>query len=94
MRKTACWYIVLLVALAVGLPDGALALSADQPQPAQDEFVPMEQIPPEDQLPAAPLLIVAYAFVWLSVFGYLWSIWRRLSAVEEELSELSRRKKE
>ncbi len=94
MRKTACWYIVLLVALAVGLPDGALALGADQPQPAQDEFVPMEQIPPEDQLPAAPLLIVAYAFVWLSVFGYLWSIWRRLSAVEKELSELSRRKKE
>ena len=42
-------------------------------------------------MPAAPLLIAAYAIVWLVVFGYLWSIWRRLSAVERELTDLSGR---
>lgn len=66
--------------------------AAGQPgQPAQDEFVPMESVPPEDQLPAAPLLVAAYALLWLAVIGYLWSIWRRMSTVEQELSALSRR---
>ena len=65
--------------------------AAGQPQPAQDEFVPMESVPPEDQLPASPLLVAAYALLWLAVTGYLWSIWRRMSTVEQELSALSRR---
>ena len=66
-------------------------MHGDQPQPAQEEFVPIDQVPPEDQLPAAPLLIAAYAVVWLIVFGYLWSLWRRQSAVEQEMRELARR---
>jgi len=57
----------------------------------QEEFVPIDQIPPEDQLPAAPLLIAAYAIVWVVVFAYLWSIWRRLAAVENDLHDLSKR---
>ena len=44
----------------------------------QEEFVPIDQIPPEDQLPAAPLLIAAYAIVWVVVFAYLWSSWYHL----------------
>lgn len=60
-----------------------------QPQPAQEEFVPIDQVPPEDRLPAAPLLVAAYAVVWVVVFGYLWSIRRRMSAVDGELAELS-----
>ena len=70
---------------------GPLEVALDaQPAPV-DEFVPLDQIPPEDQLPAAPLLITAYAVVWVLVFGYLWSIWRRMATVERELAELSRR---
>lgn len=65
--------------------------AAGQGQPAQDEFVPMETVPPEDQLPAAPLLVAAYALLWLAVFGYVWSISRRMSTVDQELSALSRR---
>ena len=38
-----------------------------QPPPGQSEFVPVDSLPPSDQLPAAPLLIAAYAFVWLAV---------------------------
>ena len=60
-------------------------------QPAQDEFVPLESVPPEDQLPAAPLLVAAYALLWIAVVGYLWSIWRRMGAVERDLSDLSGR---
>ena len=67
----------------------ASPLMAQQPAPTQqDEFVPVSQLPPQDQLPAAPLLIGAYAFVWLAVFGYVGSVGRRLSAVQREVERL------
>ncbi len=100
MKSIRRWFAAVMVVLAVLVLAGPAVAApawgpstafAEQPPPAQDEFIPMDQIPPEDQLPSAPLLITAYAFVWLAVFGYLWSIWRRLSAVERELGELSRR---
>jgi len=47
--------------------------------------------PPEDQLPAAPLLVAAYSVVWALAIGYLWTIWRRLGTVEQELADVSRR---
>ena len=63
-----------------------------QPQPtppaATDEFVPISQLPPQDQLPAAPLLVTAYAFVWVALFGYLVSVARRLSKVQREVDRL------
>ena len=45
----------------------ALALAAAAP--AQGEFVPVNALPPTEQLPAAPLLIAAYAFVWVAADG-------------------------
>ena len=63
-------------------------------QVAQEEFVPLDSVPPEDQLPAAPLLVAAYALLWVGVLGYLWSIWRRLMTLEKDLSELACRTKE
>lgn len=60
-------------------------------QPGQSEFVPVSQLPPAEQLPAAPLLIVAYAFVWVAVLAYVWSLWRRLGRVEREIQTLARR---
>ena len=59
-------------------------------EPAQEEFVPIDELPPEDQLAAAPLLVTSYAFAWVAILGYLWSIWRRLGHVERELSEVAR----
>jgi CcmD family protein len=35
--------------------------------------------------------MTAYAVAWIVIFLYLWSIWRRLSRVEREIDELSRR---
>jgi CcmD family protein len=66
----------------------ALAL---QPPPGQSEFVPVDSVPPADQLPAAPLLVGAYAFVWIAVMVYLWTIWRRLNKVEDEMRALAQK---
>ena len=60
-------------------------------QPGQSEFVPVTQVPAGEQLPAAALLITAYAFVWVAVFSYVWLLWRRLGKVERELHALSSR---
>jgi len=59
--------------------------------PQQNEFVPINTLPPSDQLPSAPLLVAAYAFVWLATMFYLWTIWRRLGKVEAEIHALERR---
>ena len=67
-------------------------LHAQPPRtPAQEGFVPADQLPPDDKLPAAPLLMAAYAIAWIAVLVYLWSIWQRLAKVERELADVSRR---
>lgn len=58
---------------------------------ATDGFVPIDQLPPQEQLPAAPLLVTAYAFVWVLLMLYLWSIAKRLRKVESEVETLERR---
>jgi CcmD family protein len=63
---------------------------AQQPQPPTG-FVPVDQLPATESLPAAPLIIAAYAFVWVALFVYLLSIWRRLGKVESEMDALERR---
>jgi CcmD family protein len=80
---------VLLGAVLIGAP--GTAVLAQAVQPGQDEFVPIDQLPPEDRLPAAPLLIAAYGFVWVALLGYLWSVWRRVQSVEREVRDVGRR---
>ena len=62
-----------------------------QPPKGQSEFVPVDSVPLSDQLPAAPLLIAAYAFVWVATLVYVWSIWRRLNRVEDEMRALAQK---
>jgi CcmD family protein len=75
----------------------ALATTASTPRAQQppgttpDGFVPVENLGTQEQIPAAPLVLGAYAFAWVAVFGYLWSIWRRLDRVERELADVSHR---
>jgi len=59
--------------------------------PAQEGFVPVEQLEGQEQLPAAPLVAAAYGVAWGAVLLYVWTIWRRLAKVEQELAEVSRR---
>jgi CcmD family protein len=78
----------VLTALLLAAP-----LVAMQPptEPARDGFVPLDSLPPQEQLPAAPLLITAYVFVWVLLMVYLWSIANRLNKVEREMQTLQRR---
>jgi CcmD family protein len=71
-------------------PPDPVPASFAQPPP-QTEFIPMDKLPPSDQLPSAPLLIAAYAFVWIAVMFYLWTIWRRLNRVEAEMRSLEQK---
>jgi CcmD family protein len=58
----------------------------------QSGFVPVTPDQVVEQLPAAPLLIAAYAFVWVALLVYVWSIWRRLGKVESEMHALEQRR--
>jgi len=85
--------IVLLAAPALvpGLAPQVLA-NGDQPQPPK-EFVPVDEVPPGEQIPAINLVAAAYGFVWLVMLGYVWTIARRLGTVEAELASLETRKR-
>ena len=86
-----------MIRLAVILCGVLLLASGAFAQPPQGlpeppaGFVPASSLPQQEQLPAAPLVITAYAIAWIAVFGYLWSIWQRLGRVERELADVTRR---
>jgi CcmD family protein len=86
----------LVFVIVLGLP--ALAQQAPPspapkaPAAAQDGFVPVDTpISPQDVMPAPRLVAIAYGFIWVVIFGYVWSVWSRLSRVERELATVSRR---
>jgi len=60
-------------------------------QTAQDGFVPVTGAPVTEQIPAAPLVVGAYAFFLLLMMFYLWTIWRRIGKVEADMRALERR---
>jgi hypothetical protein len=68
-----------------------LSLLAFQPPPGQEGFEPLSELPPGEQLPAAPFLIAAYAFFLVLMVLYIWSIGRRLNKVEREMTALEQR---
>ena len=80
--------LVIALTSFVLLSSSAFAL---QPPAGQGGFVPADAVPLSDQLPAAPLLITAYAFVWVAVMFYVWTIWRRLNKVETEMRALAQK---
>jgi CcmD family protein len=87
--KNARALVLAALVLAASLP--ALAQPPQPPTPAQEGFVPLDQSPPDDVLPAAPLVIAAYAVAWVVILLYVWSVWRRLARVEQELAQVARR---
>ncbi|HQZ39478.1 MAG TPA: CcmD family protein [Vicinamibacterales bacterium] len=86
MRFCRALFLVALLAA----PGAALA---QPPQPSPDEFVPMEEVPPEEQIPAINLVAAAYGFVWVVVVGYVWSLGRRLQKAEADLAALEQRRR-
>lgn len=92
-RRRAIWGLAVMCLLV--LPAANAGAVAAQGQPAvsaqQDEFVPLDSLPPDEGIPAAPLVMAAYGAAWLVIVLYLWSIWRRLGRVEREMADVARR---
>jgi CcmD family protein len=90
MKMLKLWSVLLLLGLASGVSCGAAQQPTTPPaQPSQQtEFIPIDQLPPTEQLAAAPLLIGAYAFVMVVLFLYVYSVARRLTNVQRELDRL------
>jgi CcmD family protein len=89
----ACRQLLAAAGLAIVVLSPATMAAAQQPPTtaAQDGFVPVDETKPQEHLPAAPLVMAAYAVAWVTIFGYVWSLWSRLSKVEREIAEVSRR---
>ncbi len=71
----------------------AAATASAMQQPPADDFVPVDETLPGEQIPALPLIATAYGFIWVVMLGYVWSIGRRLRKVETELADLESRGK-
>lgn len=88
-RAAAAFAVIAILIFATG---AAAAQQNPQRTPAQEGFVPADKLPSvQEQLPAAPLVMAAYAVAWVAIFGYLVSIWTRLGKVEREIQVVSRR---
>jgi CcmD family protein len=90
LRSLMLMLAATLCSLAVLTGAAQTPQTAQPPEPPAG-FVPAGDLPQQEQLPAAPLVIAAYAVAWVVVFGYLWSIWQRLGRVERDLADVSRR---
>ena len=90
--------LVVAVVAGGGLPilpvdSFAVRATAEQPPPRpqpQDEYVPIDQLPPQEDLPAAPMVVAAYSFVWVAFLVYFFTLIRRLRKVETDLAALER----
>jgi len=83
---------IILMILAAA-PAAAVLDAATQPPTtaAQDGFLPVDESKVQEKLPAAPLVMIAYAVAWTAIFVYVWTLWSRLAKVEREILEVSRR---
>lgn len=80
--------VVLVALLCWGaLPQEASA-KAQPPSSQQSEFKSLDQLPPAEQVPAATLLVAAYAFVLVGLFLYVVTVARRLTTVQREIERL------
>ena len=86
--------LIRCVLLLTALGSTASPARGQQPQPVpenteqQGEFAPAESLPQRERMPAAPLLVGAYAFALVAMFGYLVSVSRRLAAVKTDITRL------
>jgi CcmD family protein len=76
----------LTCVLTLMMPAAAWA----QGQP--DGFLPVDpSAVVTEKLPAAPMVMTAYAIVWLVLIAYVWSLRRRQARVELEIAALRAR---
>jgi len=83
LRRLALLVPVLMWSLA--FPLSVVFAQTKQPD---ENFLPLDKLPPTEQFPAARLLIAAYVVVIVVLFLYLLSVARRLSTVQREVERL------
>ena len=92
MKRRVIVYVFALALLAGVRIDAyqqpTPAAPAAAPQAAQDEFVPVKDLPPAEQMPAGPLVLGAYGFMWAAVLVYVFTLARRLQAVQKDIDGL------
>jgi hypothetical protein len=89
--------LVAGVLLALGLSVSLWAqpqTPVPTPTVAMEGFEKLSETAPREELPATPLVFYAYAFVWLALIVYVFSIWRRMGRVEQDLAAVQRRLRE
>jgi CcmD family protein len=89
-RRVLAWLAVVLV-VVIGPATSLRAQPPPATTAAQDEFKPVDESKMQEHVPAAPILMTAYSVAWVAIFGYVWSLWSRLSKVEREIAAVSRR---
>jgi CcmD family protein len=77
----------MLLSLALATA-GALAA---QPPTTTEEFRPLSELPPSEQLPGGVFVVAAYSFIWVATMVYVWFIYARLRKVEDEMKALEKR---
>ena len=87
LKRVVLLFFVCALAMSAVAPVFAL----QPPTTSQDKFVPIDQLPPTEKMPAAPFLISAYAIIWLIAMFYIWTIWQRLNRLEGEFRTLEQR---
>ena len=82
-----------LYALVLALMLSTSAFAQDPARPtSQDGFVPVDApTNPQETIPAKTLVGIAYGFIWVLLFAYVWSVHSRLNRVEHEMESVSRR---
>src|SRR5687768_4754027 len=88
MRAVVVRYAVAVIGLVWFATLHASALVAQAQREPDDPFLPVDQLPPAEQMAAAPLLVAAYSVVLIVLFLYLLSVARRLNVVQREVDRL------
>ena len=85
--------LVLTVMLLIAPALSVTARQQPPPRPSNlDGFVPVDTpINAQDTIPAPRLVAIAYGFIWVVLFGYVWSVRSRLASVERDLQMVSKR---
>lgn len=92
MRRFAATFALAMALVGAAAPTASAALQPSDPPPLEG-FVPAADQDAQEQLPAAPLVLTAYAFAWVAVLFYVWLTWTRLGKVEGELRDLGKKMK-
>ena len=96
MRRLRVLALACALTAAAALPwqpvsTTVVAQNRTPPKPAAtDEFVPIDELPPQEQVPAAPMVVAAYSLVWIAFLAYVLSLVKRIRKVETDIAALEK----